>query len=503
MAALATQARHFGLMSALAQSTEDSRGEGTDVPSDYRALVCIFLAGGNDGNNMIVPKHNGSGGISGYSAYTAARGTQGLALAQNQLLSMAVPRIGGMEYGLHYNFGTMVGRTDIPDNSTVLGGNGGGTNGIRNSGIHELYAQGKLAVVTNVGSLVYPMTRAQYQANSVQKPYQLFSHSDQVAQYQTARSDRRSYVGWGGLISDLRTQPDNPGGLVPMITSIAGSQLFTNGQQTSPLAIASGNVGLNNVLVLQGYGTDATSTARRTALNELRAVDLDSQVVAAASNITEQAVRASQALSTFQEVTVPFPNTGLGNQLKQVARLIKKRSELSVNRQIFYVQIGGFDTHNNQVTTVSTGQNGLFVQIGQAMRAFYDEMVAQGMVDNVTSFMMSDFGRTFNPAGVGSGIVGSDHAWGNHLLVMGGAVRGGDFYGMNTSNGTPFPTLQQGGPDDTDGGSAPRGRWIPTTSVDQYAATLARWYGLPESQMTTVFPNIGHFTSSDLGFMNV
>jgi uncharacterized protein (DUF1501 family) len=176
--------------------------------------------------------------------------------------------------------------------------------------------------------------------------------------------------------------------------------------------------------------------------------------------------------------------------------LIKKRTDLSVNRQIFYVQVGSFDTHNGQIA----GQGTLLSQMSQAVRAFYDEMVTQGVSNNVTTFTMSDFSRTFNPAGSGA-TVGSDHAWANHMFVIGGAVSGGNFYGVNTSNGTPYPTLQMNGPDDADSGTNARGRWIPTTSVEQYAATLARWYGLSDGDMPIVFPNIVNFSTSDLGFM--
>jgi uncharacterized protein (DUF1501 family) len=228
---------------------------------------------------------------------------------------------------------------------------------------------------------------------------------------------------------------------------------------------------------------------------------LDSTVVAAMSHITNQAQSASTALSTFQEVTATFPNTGLGNQLKQVARMIKKRTDLSINRQVFFVQIGGFDTHQNQ-TNQQNGQNGLFVQLSQAMRAFYDEMGAQGVQDKVTAFTLSDFGRTMNPAGTGA-VVGTDHAWGNHALVMGGAVMGGNIYGSTRPDGTGniFPTLQLGGPDDIDTGTNPRGRWLPTTSVEQYAATFGRWFGLTDTDVPAVFPNINNFSSSNLGFM--
>jgi uncharacterized protein (DUF1501 family) len=342
------------------------------------------------------------------------------------------------------------------------------------------------------------MTKAQYQNGSVQKPYQLFSHSDQVYQNQTSVSNAQAYTGWGGRVSDRMTSPNNPNGLIPMVTSIAGAQLFTAGQTTLPMAIANANTSLASVLNPVGFNATPASQTRLNAFNQLRSIDLDSNYVAAASHVTDLAMQANAALQTSQEVTVTFPNTNIGLQLKQVARLIKKRTDLNVNRQIFYCQIGGFDTHNNQLA----GHTNLLSQFSQAVRAFYNEMVVQGVSNDVTTFTLSDFNRTFNPAGSGA-TVGSDHAWGNHMFVIGGSVLGGDFYGMNTSNGTPFPTLTIGasGPDDTDSGTGARGRWIPTTSVEQYAGTIARWFGLPENEMAAVFPNIGNFPSSNLGFM--
>lgn len=471
MAAIATQVQHFGMMSVLAQTVEDA----PSVPNDYRALVCIFMQGGNDGNNTIIPIHSDAS-ISNYTAYSNARSAAGLAIAQSALLPITVPRMNNLSYGLNPNFGAVTG-------------------GI-NNGIHELWAQGKMAIVTNTGTLVRPTTRTQYQTNAVPKPFQLFSHSDQVSQFQSGRSDQASFTGWGGRISDRRTQADNPSGLVPMITSINGAQLFTSGQTTLPLAIANAGTSLSSVLSPAGFNTTAASQARLSAFNQLRSQDLTSNYIAAASHITDQAIQANQALSTFQEVTVTFPTTSIGNQLKQVARLIKKRTDLNVNRQIFYVQVGSFDTHNNQIA----GQGTLLFQMSQAIRAFYDEMVAQGVSNNVTAFTMSDFARTFNPAGTGAA-AGSDHAWANHMFVVGGAVAGSNFYGVNTSNGTPFPTLTMNGPDDADNGTSARGRWIPTTSVEQYAATLARWYGLSDADMPIVFPNIANFTTSNLGFM--
>ncbi len=472
MAALATQIQHLGMMSTLAQKVEDSDSVGGE---NYKALVLVYWSGGNDGNNVIIPNHNDAN-VSNYAAYAAARQPQGLAIPQAELLPIAVPRIGGLTYGLHPALGPVTG-------------------GI-NNGVHELWAQGKMAAVTNCGTLVAPMTKAQYQNNSVQKPYQLFSHSDQVAQSQTSISSTTAFTGWGGRISDRLTQGQNPNGLVPMITSISGAQLFTAGQTTLPMAINNANTSLANVLNPTGFNNTAASVARRNAFNQLRTLDLESNFVAAASHVTDLAMQANTALQTSQEVTVTFPTSAIGLQLKQVARLIKKRLDLNVNRQIFYVQIGGFDTHNNQLNT----HINLLSQFSQAVRAFYDEMIVQGVSNDVTTFTLSDFNRTLNPAGTG-GTVGSDHAWGNHMFVIGGAVAGGDFYGMNTPNGTPFPTLVNGGPDDTNTGTGSRGRWIPTTSVEQYAATLARWYGLPENQIGEVFPNIGNFPTSNLGFI--
>lgn len=458
VAALATQIEQFGLINALAQKGGEGAG--------YKALVCIFLNGGNDGNNTVVPNHS-DGSISNYATYNAVRGAQGLAIPQGSLLPITVPRMGGLQYGLHPSL----------------------------VGLQTLFtqAQPKLAIVTNVGSLVSPLTRTTYQNNSVPKPYQLFSHSDQINQQQSSVSATAVYSGWGGRIAD-RTGSQNPSALVPMITSIAGAQLFTNGQSTSPMAISAAPTQLNQVLALSGYDATGPSVARRTALDQLRTVDLSSTVIKAASDVTQLAIGASVALNQPDPVlTTAFPNTGIGNQLKQVAKLLAVRSSLNMNRQIFFCSLSGFDTHTTQVT----GQATLLTQLSQAMKAFYDETVAQGISANVTTFTQSDFGRTFLPTGVAAADVGSDHAWGNHAFVMGGSVIGGDFYGMNSSNGTPFPTLQLSGPDDTD----TRGRWIPKTATDQFAATLATWFGLSPSDLPIVFPFLSNFGSNNLGFM--
>jgi uncharacterized protein (DUF1501 family) len=472
MTALATQMRHFGLMSALAQKA-GKQTKVSAVPNDYRALVCIFLHGGNDGNNTIVPLH-ADANLSNYALYSSLRTQQGLAQAQNSLLPFSVPRIGNLTYGFHQTLG--VGNT--------------------NNGLYELWGQNKMAIVTNVGTLVRPTTKAQMSDLTHPKPYNMYSHTDQAAQHQSGRSDEQAFTGWGGRLSDQRSSADNPASLVPMITSIAGAQLFTAGQTTLPLAIVGAPTPLNQVLNPQGYDASADSQAQYAAFNALRNQDLSSELVSAASHITSQAITVNNSLQTSQEVTVAFPNSSLGNQLKQVARLIRKRTDLNINRQIFYCQVLGFDTHNLQLPNQSI----LLAQMSQAMRAFYDEMVVQGLSDKVTQFTLSDFSRTMNPTGAGAA-VGSDHAWANHHFVVGGGVTGSDFFGINTSNGTPYPTLNLDGPDDAETGVEARGRFIPTASVEQYAATLARWFGLPESQMVNVFPRIANFSNTDLGFM--
>jgi uncharacterized protein (DUF1501 family) len=468
MTALATQMQHFGMMSALAQKVEEPIGGDA-----YKALVLVYMAGGNDGNNTVIPNHN-SASVSNYAAYNSARSIQGLALAQGTLLPINVPRMGNLSYGLHPSL----------------------------AAVHPYWngASVKMAVVANVGTLVRPLTKAQYLDSAFSKPYQLFSHSDQVAQSQTGLAGTQTFTGWGGRVADKMDATSNPNRIIPMITSISGTQLFTSGQTTLPMAIARANntgpVNLANVLNPVGF-TQAGGAARLVSFNQLRTYDLDSEYIQAASHITDEAMIANTALQTSQEVTATFPNTNIGLQLKQVARLIKKRLDLNVNRQVFYVQLGSFDTHNNQLAD----QAGLLTQFSDAVKAFYDEMIVQGMQNNVTTFTLSDFARTLNPAGSGT-TVGSDHGWGNHMFVFGGAVAASDFYGMNTSNGTPYPTLAMGtsAPDDTDAGTG-RGRWIPTTAVDQYAATLARWFGLAETDQPLVFPNLGNFASSNLGFM--
>ncbi len=455
MSAIATQMRHFGLIDVLARERRDD-DEGNDG-NDYKALVCVFLNGGNDGNNSVIPNYN-----EGYAQYAAARQAQGLALARNTLLPITPPSMGGQVYGLHPSMSAM----------------------------HPLFAQGKLAVVCNVGCLVQPLTRTTYQ-NGAPRPYQIFSHPDQVEQMRSGISSFKSTTGWGGRIAD-RTATLNPGGGIPMVTSVAGATLFNIGANSSPLVVTAAPTPLNQVLSLTGFGTAADELARRTAMNNIRTNDLNYSLVQKASSLTQQAINASQQLSVDPTLTVPFPTTILGNQLQQVAKLLKFRTSLNMSRQIFFVELGGFDHHSGQISP----QSNLLRQVSDAIKAFYDETVAQGIASQVTTFTLSDFNRTFNPSGSGSG-VGTDHGWGGPSFVVGGAVSGGNFYGGATSNGTFVPTLVNNGPDDAD----VRGRFVPTVSVEQYAGTLTRWYGLAEQDMPLVFPNIGNFPTSNLGFM--
>lgn len=434
--------------------------------TDYRALVCVFLNGGNDGNNMLVSldQYDGPAG-SLVEGYSNVRNAAGLAIAKASLLPIS-PASGG-SYGFHPN---------MPEMQT-------------------LFSQGKLAVLCNSGPLVEPLTRTTYQNGTGKKPLQLFSHSDQVGLFQTAIANTVSQTGWGGRLAD-KTNGLNGSATFPSNISIAGMNLLLSGVDTRQLAVADSGTSLANVLQLSMSGTSSEQTSRLASFNELRTLDNNFKLVKAASDIRSSSIQTDNALSSVNPtLATVFPNTSLGRQLKQVALLIKASTDplagINMKRQIFFTQIGGFDTHSAEIG----GQGGLLTQVSQAISAFFAATVELGVQNKVTTFTMSDFGRTFQPAGTGVNAVGTDHAWGNHQLIAGGSVLGGTFYGT-------YPTLRLGGPDDTDGGSAPRGRWIPTTSVEQYAATLANWYGLSSADLPAVFPLISRFATSNLGFLS-
>jgi uncharacterized protein (DUF1501 family) len=447
--ALASSLDTFGVVHALTPQ----------AAPDYRALVCVFLNGGNDGNNMFLD-------LNQYSQYSTARNAAQLAIPQANFLSVAP--VSGGSFGFHPN---------MPEMQT-------------------LFNQGKLAVLCNNGPLVEPLTRTTYQNGTGKKPLQLFSHSDQVGLYQTAIANSVSQTGWGGRLAD-KTLGLNGAATFPSNVSIAGVNLYLTGVDTRQLAVADSNTSLANVLQLNNAPSATASeiSSRLASFNELRTFDTNFKLIKAASDIRSSSIQTDNALSTVNPIlTTPFPNTSISRQLLQVARLIKASTDpaagINMKRQIFFVQIGGFDTHSAQLN----GQGTLLQQVSQAINAFFNATVELGMQDKITLFTMSDFSRTLQPSGTGAAQVGSDHAWGNHQMIVGGAVQGHTLYGT-------YPNLTPGGPDDTDGGSSPRGRWIPTTSIEQYAATLASWYGLSSADLTAVFPLIGHFSTANLGFL--
>jgi uncharacterized protein (DUF1501 family) len=443
--AFAAGLHRFGLINALAQGADD-----------YKALVCVFLAGGNDGNNMIVPL-----GRADYSDYVNVRGPSGLALSPDHL-KLVEPDSITAPFAFHEKLAELV----------------------------PLFEQKKLAVVCNVGPLVEPLTREEYQ-NDGPRPYQLFSHADQIAQWQTAIAVRIEQTGWGGRCAEQFSAHATG---FPTVTALAGG-IFGRGATTTPLSIASAPTPLDRLFVLNGFSDTPVDDARRSSMEFLRTIDTDATLVAAASRTTGQAVRIGRIMSGDVTVTIEFPDTPLGNQLKQVAKVIKFNRmipELRLTRQIFFCQLGGFDTHQGQIGT----HGDLLAQVSTALDAFYRETVELELDRNITTFTLSDFGRTLQPAGSGTS-VGSDHAWGNHHFVLGGAVQGRDFYGVRGPSGTVFPLLKLGGLSDADD----RGRWIPTASVEQYAATLALWFGVAAGNLPVVFPNIGRFDTPTLGFI--
>lgn len=435
----------------------------------YKALVCIFLNGGNDGNNMIVPLDQTS-----FNQYNSVRSGAGLALAQGSLLAVNPPSQ-GRQFGFHPNMPEM----------------------------QSLFNQGRLAVVCNTGPLVEPLSRLTYQNGTGKKPLQLFSHSDQVGLWQTSIANAVSQTGWGGRIADRMASANNPSTFSHSV-SISGVNTFLTGVTTRQLAIADASTALANILPLTMTGAPSEVSARRAAFDQIRASGLGARLVRAAADTRESALQTSAQLATVgaKNFATAFPATSLGRQLLQVGRLIAERATFGMKRQIFFVQASGFDSHTNQRGTGGGTQDTLLQQVSQAMNAFHNLLrnelgnpasgffIGSDVTQEVTAFTLSDFGRTLQPSGSGAG-VGSDHGWGNHHLVMGGAVRGGEFYGT-------FPTLALNGPDDADS----RGRWIPTTSVEQYAATLASWYGLTTSDFPAVFPLLDRFPTANLGFMN-
>jgi len=433
----------FGLLNAYAQAI-----------TDYKALVCIFLFGGNDGNNLVVPFDT-----TGYNNYATLRGgANGLAIPQANLLPVNL----------------LTPPTPFALHPSLLE-------------LQPLVNSKVVAIQANVGPLVQPTTRAQYQGRSVPVPSNLFSHSDQQREWQTSSASSLQSVGWGGKIADLM-KAANGGAQFPTAVSVAGAPVFCNGVQTFPATVVPGNASNPGVACSAGSST-SDCNARTTAMQQLLTFDTGVTLIQADSQITSRAFLFSQLLSSalngLPALTTVFPATSLGGQLKQVAQIIQARTALNLHRQIFFCSLGGFDTHSGQGTLTGIQPN-LLIQVSKAMSQFFAATQELGVANSVTTFTLSDFGRTLQNNTNG----GSDHAWGNHQLIMGGSVKGGDMYGA-------FPTQALGGPDD----AGSNGRWLPSTSLDQYGATLASWFGVAATDLPSVFPNLNNFTVKNLGFV--
>ncbi len=426
----------FGLMTANAQTT-----------STYKALVCIFMNGGNDGNNLIVPLNASAtpGNPATYAGYQAARGQ--LALGQGTVLPVSA---GGVGYGFHPAL----------------------------VNIRNLYQANQAAMIFNVGTLVGPMTRDQARSGNppFPLPRNLYSHSDQTQQWQTANPTVAGGTGWGGRMTDvIAAATPFPAGV-----SVSGNSGLLTGAQTNGVTIAPGsNFGLNS------FGNSTAMNARFAALQQILTFDSGVQLISAGGGVLKKALDSAQeinaALSGGTPLATVFPNSGLGQQLAQVARIMRVRDALGMDRQIFFASIGGFDSHANLLAE----QQGLLATIDAAVGAFQLALAEMGIEQNVITFTESEFNRTMNSNGTN----GSDHAWGGSHIVIGGPVKGGNAYGA-------FPNPALGGPDDVGN----RGLWCPTTSLDQYAATMASWFGVPDAALTgapgAVFPNLVNFPAA-------
>jgi uncharacterized protein (DUF1501 family) len=440
-AGMAAHLSRLGMVTTHAQSSQD-----------YKALVCVFMFGGNDGHNLVVPLQSQQ-----YAAYVAARGA--LALPQNQLLPIADLTQG--PFGVHYA---------MPE-------------------IQALYSQGRAAVLANVGMLVQPTSYAQFNTANYPLPLNLRSHSDQVVQMQTGVPNASGSSGWGGRTLDVLTYNYgyNATTSFPVAISMERPALFCDGAIVQDVSLRPGNALDQNGLNL--YPPSA-APARAAAQLQIVSTSSGNDLIDAANKVMADAralnplLRAAQAGTTFQK---PFPSTDIGEQLQEIARVISLNAQLNVGRQVFFCSLGGFDTHSGQ----GYQQWDLLQQVSQALDAFYAATVQLGLADKVTAFTLSDFGRTLQPSGSGS-----DHGWGNHHLILGGAVRGGRIYGRYPLM-TNYTAFNASADDYADA----RGVMLPSASLSQYGATLARWFGASDADLDTIFPTLPSFSARDLGFL--
>ncbi len=431
-------------LSLLSNLTFMQRSASAAAPAGtYKSLVCVYLYGGNDSFNLIVPTSTAE-----YTTYATSR--QGLAVPKAQLLPITPATATGVNYGLH---------PSVPE-------------------LESLFAANKLALLANVGSLVAPISKAQFQNGSVDAPPQLFSHADQTDQWMMGASvDAIQKIGWCGKVGENLVALNN-GHPMSMNISLDGSNVLQTGQNSVPY-----DLGTSGPTALDGFWGQQGAT-RKQAFDALRTATYTNKLqksFAATMNtaISLQALLSS-SLASAPTLGTTFPNSWLGSQLAMVAKMISVKDLVGQNRQIFMVGKGGFDTHGDQ----NQDQPGLYADISQCVAAFQAAMEEIGVAADVTLFTASEFGRTLSSNGKGT-----DHGWGSHHFALGGAVVGGDIYGA-------MPDLTLDGPDDIGGG-----RLIPTTALDQYAATLATWFGVSGSDLPTMFPNLGHFGSPTLAFL--
>ena len=420
--------------------------------SDYKALVCVFLVGGNDSWNMVVPTS-----ATEYATYASTR--QNMAIAQASLLPISPLVSDGATYGFH---------PSMP-------------------GAAALFNQGQLAVVANLGPLITPTTKAQYQAQSVPLPPQLFSHLDQQNQWHSLQGKATLKTGWAGRIADLLAAATTSQTL-PLNLSLAGQTFYEAGASTVPYVM-----GTTGPVAFAGLGTSGTAAARRQSFLNIANATYGTAYERVFAQVEQRALQyaneVNQAIASAPSLAALPDNPPAGStlgkplslQLRTVAKLIASRAQLNVQRQVFFVALGGFDTHDNQLAD----QPGLLDQVSTALQAFYEATVELGVSQSVVTFTESDFARTLTSNGDGT-----DHAWGGLHLVVGGAVKGQTIYGH-------YPSMQIGGPLDVGAG-----RLIPDFAVDQYAATLARWFGVAASDLPSVCPSLGNFVQQDMGFLS-
>jgi len=409
---------------------------------DYKALVCVFLYGGNDGSNTIVPLS-----AERYNEYRTMRG--GLALPSGSLLPLIQKAKDGVEYGLHESM----------------------------KEIQEVINRGKGALLFNVGPLNAPTTRDDFVRRASHLPPQLFSHSDQTLQWQTCMG-ADSRTGWAGRIADVLNGMNGEDSL-SMCISVAGMNVLEIGRRVVALQVDPYSGGIK----LKGFDGSKEGLARHHAFTQMLQVQRENLFEDAYAKVMKRAVENEELLGKALDAVPPlstiFPDNYFGTQFKMIARLIAARAHLKLKRQIFFCGIHGYDTHDGQLGAHSR----LLSELSQCLTALFKATEELGVSSQVTTFTASDFGRTMT---TNNG--GSDHGWGNHHLILGGAVKDG-FYGE-------YPTLAFKGPEDSD-----QGRWIPTIAVDQYAATLAQWFGVSAGALRDILPNLSRFNSSNLGFL--